>query len=804
MNSHLLSNMKAPALHALPRILKALTAGLAMALLLWGCAGQLAYRDGRSLVEAGQVEAGLAKFQEAIKASPLDAEYKAAYVQTRERAIQTYLEQADRTASTGQYGEAEQLYKRALAVDPTNERARAGLAGLAANQRHAQLLKEAAAHWEKRDSETAEQKLRGILIENPNHPGASSLMRSILDKTAKPTVDPSLSAAYKKPITVEFKDVTLKQVFEVISRTSGLNFLFDKDVKVDQKTSIFLRNSTVEAAVRFTLLTNQLEQQVLDGNTILVYPNTTAKQKDYQETVIKTFYLTNAEAKTVANTLKVLLKTTDIVVDDKLNMLILRQSPDAIRVAEKLVALHDVAEPEVMLEVEILEVKRTHLMELGIKWPNSLTLTPLPSSAGGTLTLRDLQSRLNSKTVGAGIGPVTINARKEDSDANLLANPRIRARNHEKAKILIGERVPNITTTATATGFVSESVNYVDVGLTLNVEPTIYLNNDVAIKVSLEVSNIINQVKTQSGSIAYQIGTRTASTVLRLKDGENQVLAGLINDEDRRTANKIPGFGDIPLLGRLFGSTRDDNQKTEIVLSITPHLIRNIQRPDASIAEFRTGSDNRYHVRSETSELPPTPRPPKADGPGTAPTAAPEPAPPNGPSPSNPPATKPPDTVGQSDGKVTSNTVAAPIPALGAGTTQLVWQGPSQLKVGEVFELQLAMQSNEPVTSLPMVVSFDSSVLQVVNVAEGGFLKQGGGKTNFTSRVAPAGQILMTGTRMGDGGATAHGTVASITFKALAASEAARVQLLQVTPVGLAGRSISAPAPPPQTMRVLP
>ena len=250
----------------------------------------------------------------------------------------------------------------------------------------------------------------------------------------------------------------------MISRTSGLNFLFDKDVRTDQKTSIFLKNSSIEAAVSLTLLTNQLEQRVLDANTILVYPNTQAKQKDYQPLTIKTFYLVNAEAKVVANTLKTLLKSRDVVVDDKLNMLILRDSPDAIRMAEKLVALHDVAEPEVMLEVEILEVKRTRLLDLGIRWPDQLSLSPLTANAGGVLTLADLRA-INDNRLGATLGATSLNAKNVDTDANILANPRIRARNREKAKILIGERVPNITTTSTSTGFVAESVTYVDVGV---------------------------------------------------------------------------------------------------------------------------------------------------------------------------------------------------------------------------------------------------------------------------------------------------------------------------------------------------
>ncbi|MFC3110105.1 secretin N-terminal domain-containing protein [Undibacterium arcticum] len=588
-------------------------AGIALA----GCAAQAAYRDGKALVTRGKVEEGLAKFQEAMQQEPRDAEYKAAYLQTRERAVATYVEQGDRLLAAGKWAEAEKFYQRALAIDPAGERARTGLHALDADQRHAKLFTEAALAWEKKDADGAQLTLRSILAENPGHANALALKRSILEKTRKAPAESALDAAYKKHITIEFKDVALKQLFEVVSRTSGLNFLFDKEVNTDQKTSIFLKDSTIASAVHYALMTNQLEQQVLDGNTILIYPNTAAKLKDYQELVVKSFFLANADAKAVAASLKTIVKSRDVVVDEKLNMVIVRDSPDAIRLAEKLVALHDVPEPEVMLEVEILEVKRTRLLELGIEWPDTLSLSPLPAmvasaltapssttgsstTTGGTLTLRDLRFNLNSGTIAASLSPVTVHARKQDSDANILANPRIRARNHEKAKILIGERVPNITTTATATGFVSESINYVDVGLKLDVEPSVYLDNDVAIKISLEVSNIVSQLQTKSGSIAYQIGTRTASTVLRLRDGENQVLAGLINDEDRRGANKLPFIGEIPVIGRLFGSSSDDNQKTEIVLSITPRIIRNIQRPEAAMAEFKAGTDSSLRSRPET------------------------------------------------------------------------------------------------------------------------------------------------------------------------------------------------------------
>jgi general secretion pathway protein D len=182
--------------------------------------------------------------------------------------------------------------------------------------------------------------------------------------------------------------------------------------------------------------------------------------------------------------------------------------------------------------------------------------------------------------------------RQTDGRTNLLANPRIRVKNKEKAKIHIGDRVPVITTTsAVSGGFVSQSVSYLDVGLKLEVEPLVYLEDDVGIKVGLEVSSITNTIPQPGGGLVYQIGTRNTATVLRLQDGETQILAGLISDEDRRNATRVPGLGEFPVLGRLFSSTSDTINKTEIVLLITPRLLRTIVRPDARTVEFAAGTE---------------------------------------------------------------------------------------------------------------------------------------------------------------------------------------------------------------------
>jgi general secretion pathway protein D len=186
---------------------------------------------------------------------------------------------------------------------------------------------------------------------------------------------------------------------------------------------------------------------------------------------------------------------------------------------------------------------------------------------------------------------LVFNLQATDGMSNLLANPRIRVKNHKKAKIHIGDRVPVITTTSTATGFASESVNYLDVGLKLDVEPSVMVADEVSIDIGLEVSTIVNEVTSKNGTLTYRIGTRNANTSLRLKNGETQMLAGLLSDDERSSSTGVPGLSQLPLIGRLFATKKDTHDKTEIVLLITPRIVRNIVPQDASFVEFSAGTD---------------------------------------------------------------------------------------------------------------------------------------------------------------------------------------------------------------------
>jgi general secretion pathway protein D len=576
--------------------------------LLAGCANNIHLEEGRALIAKGQSEEGLARLAQAVRERPEDREARAAYFRQRELAVSEAAAAAEAARRAGKLDEAEAAWLRVLSADAGSPRARDGLAEIAAARRHQSLLDEAATQFRKGDAGAAEQRVRTVLAENPSHAGARELLHRLQALEAQQPSAAAVKSPFTKPITLEFRDTPLKTVFEVISRTAGVNFVLDKDVKADTKVTIFVRNTSIDEVLRLIMATNQLQRRVIGDTSVLVYPATAAKAKEYQETVTRSFYLANAEAKQAQALLKSIVKSKDVFVEEKLNLVIVRDTPEAIRLAERLIESLDLAEPEVMLEIEVLEIARSRLLELGLKFPDQVGYGLLqPSTTSTVITTTGTQTNTNlGGALAAGMvdlhnrGALTsyvanpallLNLKNQVGDGTLLANPRIRVKNREKAKVHIGEKLPVFTTTSTANVGVSASVSYLDVGLKLDVEPSVHLDDEVDIKVGLEVSSIVKEVSGPASSLAYQVGTRSAATVLRLKHGETQVLAGLINDEERSSANRLPGLGDVPLLGRLFSSQRDNRNKTEIVLLVTPRVVRNVARPALSAPTVPAGTE---------------------------------------------------------------------------------------------------------------------------------------------------------------------------------------------------------------------
>ena len=319
------------------------------------------------------------------------------------------------------------------------------------------------------------------------------------------------------------------------------------------------------------------------------------------------------------------------------------------------------------------------------------------------------------------------------------------------------------------------------------------------------MSNLLSEVRSRAGTLAYQIGTRNASTALRLKDGETQILAGLINHSDRVTANKVPGLGALPILGRLFGSRKDELTSSEIVLLITPRIMRSIRAPDLMDAEFDSGTEATLGSRglaitapdpassapaaapARSSAAPSAPQSspsmPSTPGGAVAPTAPPQsvPAPSQSP-PANSPTQPAPSTP-------VPGTAPAPSPTSSAPSSLQIfsWQAPTQVNVGEQFSAVLRIQSGAPVSALPIVIGFDPATVQLVNVVEGDFLRQGGVQTSFSNRVEPVqGRASIAVVRQGsagqDSGVNGEGTVIIANLRAVRATDGTKIQLLSVAP----------------------
>ena len=607
---------------------------ISLTLLLFGCAAHDPIREAESLVAAGRYEEGLAQLESAAQSGERQKEAHAAVLRNRAIATQRIEDEARAALAAERRELAEQLYKRMLDIAPDSERAKSGLKRLGSMRESAERLARAEELMRKNDLDGAERKLREVLLESPTNRSALGLLTQISERQRRAMpLNPELGPEFRKIISLEFREANLKAVFEAIWSASGVNFILDRDVRNDAKVSIFVHDVTVAEAVDGLLITQQLAKKVVSAKTLFIYPKTPQKVSEYQDLVVRNFYLAHADAKQVQLMLKTILKTKDVFIDEKRNLVVIRDSQEGVDLADKLIRAHDQAEPEVMLALDVIEIKRSKLNELGLTFANQIAFGAIASP----LTVQALKD-LNSTGISVGFGGsgagtiASLNLTKTEGDTKLLANPRIRVRNREKAKIHIGDRLPVVTTAvSTVSTFSSQTVNYLDVGLKLEVEPQVMLDDDVIIKLNLEVSSAS---QSKVNPTFYDVGTRNTATTLTIRDGETQILAGLIRDDESESTIKLPGLGDIPILGRLFSNEKRSQDKTEIILAITPRVIRNLVRPSADLAEYGAGTESgRFgsgsaaagvQPRPATPTIPPAPaRLPFTSAPGVAPGVTP-------------------------------------------------------------------------------------------------------------------------------------------------------------------------------------
>lgn len=584
-----------------------------LALLLGACASPSStIQKAETSIAGGNYEAGLSTLDTLVKKEPDSKEARVALLRNRALVGERINHEARNALDEGRWDDADNLYNRLLAIDANNAQAKTDQQRLAALRNRDAQFSKADEAFRSGDLKVAEQVLHAVLIEEPTHRKALDLLKKIAARQNKPLSSaPTLGAEFKKTISLEFRDTALKDIFDAVWHSSGINFILDRDVRSDTKASIYVRDVSVEEAVDGLLMTQQLAKKVVGAKTLFIYPKTAQKNSEYQDLTVRNFFLAYADAKQIQTMLKTILKTKEVYVDDKRNLLVVRDSQEAVDMAEKLIRTHDQPEPEVMLALDVIEVKHSKLREVGITFPNQIGV-----GIGNPITVQALR-KLNSAGVNIGFGGLTgatgagvvgaLNLTDNKGDTNMLANPRIRVRNREKAKIHVGDRLPVVTTTSSSTStFVGQTVNYLDVGLKLEVEPQVMLDDDVVVRLNLEVSTA-SQSKVTPGF--YDVGTRNTTTVLTIRDGETQILAGLIRDDERQSASHLPGLGDIPLLGRLFADESNTQDKTEIILAITPHVINNLARPTADLMEYSSGTESgqRGTIGSGASPIPAMP-----------------------------------------------------------------------------------------------------------------------------------------------------------------------------------------------------
>lgn len=529
------------------------------------------------------------------------SKYRIEYTFEQQHMINLRLTQGLQEKRAGNIEGAILLFQQVLDFDQNNATAKQEIKLLKQRQQNKPLLELAQNTFEKGNSESALIILKEILQSTPDYEDAISLRTRILEEKNRRLINPpQMNEKLTQRISLEFKSAPVQSVLEVLSEHSGINFILDKDAKLDQNTTIYAKNTTVQEALNMIMRTSGLGYKTLNSNTFLIFQNTAEKRKVYEEMITRSFYLGSADAKNAQEMISKLYEPKSMYFDDRLKMLIIRDNTDVLASIEQSLQAYDLPTPEVVLDIEVLEVNRDTLLGLGIDFPNQISVKALNDLGDvGKFTLNQVKN-LNSNNLGLVVADplAALNFKQTSNKSNLLANPRIRVKSREEASFLIGDKVPVITSTiGENSNFLTQNVNYLDVGLKVNVKPEVNKDNQVQINIKMEVSNIAKEIREANGVVAYQIGTRNASTILQLNNGETQMLAGLIRDDSKTSATHLPGIGKIPLLGRLFSNTSDSKNKSEIVLLITPRIVRPFELPAPHIQEFISGTLDQVTTR---------------------------------------------------------------------------------------------------------------------------------------------------------------------------------------------------------------
>jgi general secretion pathway protein D len=728
------------------------------------------FKRGQSAEAKEDYDAAFDNYQKAYKKAPKELQYRAAMYRVRITASASHVTKGQKLLNAGNEQGALAEFLHAAEIDPSNESAQQAIAQV--RKKHGEVTPV---------SETSIPQIEGK-EENLESMGAPAILRPVSNE----------------PLTLHIQE-DAKMVYQAIGKAAGVNVLFDPEY-TSKRIQVDLNNVSLLDALRIVGTVSNTFWRPITDNTIFVAANTRARHTELDEQAVQTFYLSNAwqqnDLTDVNTAIRNVLPNAKVYPVPSQNAIVMRGTPDELMLAEKLINDLDKARAEVVVDIAVLEVSKNWEKTLGISWPSSVgvALTPPSSSTTSTTTgtttgttasttspsLYDL-SHLKATDFAVTIGSATANLLLTDTNTKILQNPRIRATDAQKATMKIGSKIPIATgsyQTGAATAVVSSLVNtqfqYQDVGVNIEVTPTVHFDRDVTLKIKIEVTAQSGSV-TISGVTEPIISQRTVDQVIRLREGEASILGGIMDNQETTNWNGIPGLSSIPGLKYLFGSKDHTIQDDELVFLVVPHVVRSQSLEQVNMRTVDTGEGTSIHLRRT-----------QADGPSSNPDSKPASSPV---SPARPPANAKPNVgivPGQSalaaapaalaQVNQVAETIGNPVPAKPPSSSPppakvnfALTPQPAPVPPGATFQISVVLDGGVDIAAVPLQITYDPVTLSLLNVDSGDFLSHDGKAVALVHRDDGPGSININASRPpGAAGVSGTGVVCFLTFQAKA------------------------------------
>ena len=625
---------------------------VALGILLTGCGGlDFPIQKGEDLALQGRWEESVQVFREATKKDPQNIEARLGLARALWAASLEQVRLGEELEQSNRTEDAQTAYRRALGYNGENQLALMGLERIGRAGEIQDRLARARQRIAKKEWRAAQSEVQAVLRLDPDNAPARALKPEIAagltpdSLAAKAEADPGKLAQMlfsMKPVTLRFRDTDIKEVLEMFSRTAGVNIFTDESLQ-PKKITTFFQNLPLRESFNLILASNRLFAKRIAENTVIVVPDNPAKRQQYDELTVQTFFLTDADAKVTVNLLRTILNTRQIFVNEKLNALVIRETPEKLELAQKLIEANDRSVGEVEIDLEVLEVDRAATQNLGIDFsPRSLQVQMnLPQTVSISNAWNEI--RLGSTlSFPSGNPTLILNLVKNDSNTKVLANPTVRILDRQKARLLIGERRPFLississspaiatttttgTTTSSAATTTQSNVEYRDLGLKVTLTPTVHLDGEVTVELNFEISSLGPPIAdVESANLLPPVNTRNLDTFIKVRNGETRLLGGLFQDTQSEATNQWPFLSDIPWLGRMFVNPTHSRTRTDVLISITPRIVKALDRPEPEIESFASGTAESFGPAAGPAALavpsPTAPQRPAAPGQPAAPT----------------------------------------------------------------------------------------------------------------------------------------------------------------------------------------